>query len=218
MKSSVTTTVILCSLLAACATTSPPSSGKYTAVSPTLAQALRERGVRMLSTPTPDFVRMTNGDQASLTVGVMFGAVGGGIGAAAVIAHTRSAGRAIVAENRIADPTPRLVERIREMLATRYASEDSDSGLTVAVSTDNWALSKDAVLLDASVVITDANTATRKHPKPLAKGVCHYRSASGDDTHTAEVLLANGAERLKSELDAALDHCTEEFRWKLFPQ
>lgn len=217
MKSSVTTTFILCSLLAGCATTSPPSSGKYTAVSPALAQTLRERGMRMFATPTPDFVRMTNGDQASLTVGIMFGAVGGGIGAAAVIAHARSAGRTIVAENQIADPTPRLVERIREMLVAKYASENSDSGLTVTVSTDNWALSKDAVVLDASVVIADAAKTTQKHPKPLAKGVCHYRSASGDDMHTAEALLADGAARLKSELDAALDHCTEEFRVKLFP-
>lgn len=218
MKLSITTTALLCSLAAGCATTSPPSSGKYTAVDPALAGILRERGVRMFATPTPDFTRMTNGDQASLTVGIMFGAVGGGIGAAAVMAHARSAGRAIVIENEVADPTPRLVERVREMLVTRYASENSDSGLTVTVSTDNWALSKDAVVFDASVVITDAGTPTRQHPKPLAKGVCHYRSASGDATHTAEALLADGATRLKAELDAALDHCTAEFREKLFPQ
>jgi len=216
MKSSISTTIILCSLLAGCATTSPPSSGKYTAVNPVLAQALRERGVHMLATPTPDFTRMTNGDQASLSVGIMFGAVGGGIGAAAVMAHTRSVGRAIVTENQIADPTPRLVERIREMLVTKYASENSDSGLAVTVSTDNWALSKDAIVLDVSVVIADAATPTQKHPKPMAKGICHYRSASGDDTHTAEALLADGAARLKSELDVALDHCTEELRSKLF--
>lgn len=199
-------------LLAGCA--SNRSASKYSPVDPALGRVLHDRGVYLLVAPTPDFRRMTGGDQATMTVGILFGPIGAGIGAAAAIEHARSAGRAIVKENEIADPSLRLVDRVREMLAAKYDSANTDSGATVTVSVDNWALAKDRVLFRASVVIANAADEVKKPAKPLAKGVCEYESASNGPT--AEALLANRAAELKKELDTALEHCAEEFRTKFF--
>lgn len=199
-------------LLAGCAS-NPPAS-KYSPVDPALGRMLHDRGVYLLVAPTPDFRRMTGGDQATMTVGMLFGAVGGGIGAIAAIEHARSAGRAVVKENEIADPSLRLVERVREMLVAKYGTANTESGLTVTVSVDNWALVKDDVAFSASVVIAEATHDAKKRPGIFAKGVCQYESAPHGPT--AEALLANGAAELKKELDAALEYCAEEFRTKFF--
>lgn len=156
---------------------------------------------------------MTGGHQATMTVGMLFGAVGGGIGAVAALEHARSAGRAIVTENRIADPSLHLVDRVREMLA-KYDTANTASGFTVTVAVDGWALYKDNVAFNASVVIAEATEDAKKRPSTFAKGFCHYESAPHGPT--AEALLANGAARLKTELDTALEYCVEEFRTKFF--
>lgn len=208
-------TIVLSILLAGCASRPPAPRSKYTPVSPALGRTLQDRGIRLLARPAPGFSRMTGGDHAKLSAAVLFGAVGAGIGAAVVFSHAENAGRAIVEENGIADPTLRLAERVREMLAVRYGSTTSDSGLAVTVSTDRWILWKDDVMFVASVVVEDnAGGGAAKPAKPLAKGVCQYRSAA--DGPTADDLLADGAARLKTELDAALEHCVNQFRTRLF--
>lgn len=211
MKNRTLATTVFSILLASCASN---PSGKYAPVDPALGRALRDQGVNLLVTPTPDFSRMTGGDQAAMTVGMMFGAIGGGLSAAMALSHARSVGRTIVAENEIVDPTPRLAEHIREMLAVKYGSISTDSGLTVTVSTDSWALLKDDVAFNASVVVANATVDGKKPGKPLAKGVCYYRSPAHGPT--SETLLADGAAQLKAELDTALEHCVQEFHTKLF--
>ncbi len=215
MKNPVVAAALLFVLLSGCATKAPAPKSRYVPVGATLGETLQSRGIRLLATPAPSFVRITRGDQVKLTTGMMFGAIGGGIGAAIVLSQAEDAGRAIATENGITDPTLRLAERVRDMLATRYGSATTDSGLAVTVSTDNWSLTMDDLVFRASVVIDDTNGKAAKPKKPLAKGTCGYRSASNGAT--ADDLLANGAERLKRELDAALEHCAQEFNRKLFP-
>src|SRR5690606_30147751 len=198
VRSSIVAAAVL--LLASCAS-SPPTS-KYSPVDPALGRILHDRGVRLMVVPTPDFRRMTGGDQATMTVGMLFGAVGGGIGAIAVLEHTRSVGRAIVAKHGIADPGPRLVDRVREMLV-RYDAANADSGLTVTVAVDDWALLTDKVVFRASVAIAEAGDDAKRRPRQFAKGVCQYGSAPHGPT--AEALLADGAARLKTELDTAVE-------------
>lgn len=157
---------------------------------------------------------MTGADHAKLSVGMLFGPISAGIGAATVFSHAESVGHTIATENGIADPTLRLAERVREMLAARYGSASTDSGLAVTVSTDRWMLWEDDIVLAASIVIENAAGDAAKSAKPLAKGVCQYRSAAGGPA--AEALLANGAAQLKTELDTAIEYCVEEFRTRFF--
>ncbi|GEM_PF-5940700 len=131
-----------------------------------------------------------------------------------MFSHAESVGHAIATENGIADPTLRLAERVREMLAARYGSASTGSGLAITVSTDRWMLWRDDVVLAASIAIQNAAGDAAKSAKPLAKGVCQYRSAAGGPA--ADALLANGAAQLKAQLDTAIEHCVEAFRTRFF--
>lgn len=214
MKNLFVATALLSILLSGCASRPPAPKSKYVSVDPVLGKTLQDRGTHLLAKPTPSFSRITQGDQAKLSTAMMFGAIGGGIGAAIVFSHAKSAGHAIVTENGITDPTLRMAEQVREMLATRYGSTTTDSSLTVTVSTDNWALAMDDLVFSASIVIENAANDAAKPAKPLAKGTCGYRSAPNGPT--ADVLLENGAAQLKAELDTALEYCVQEFRQKFF--
>ena len=193
---------------------SNPPSSKYTPVDAATAVALQGHDVQLLVKPTPSFVHMTAGDQATMTVGMLFGAIGGVVAATAAIKHSQSAGQALVLENGIADPTTLLSEKVRELLTTKYGSVIGSSGYAVTVATDHWALAKGAVVFNASVSVTSGETASGK---PLALGQCRYRSSNAANAPPEDELLANHAEKLKLELGTALDRCVEEFRQKLFP-
>ncbi|WP_395681590.1 hypothetical protein [Dokdonella sp.] len=212
MKRSILALASVALSMAGCAS-NPPSS-KYAPVDAATAQALQGHDVQLLVKPTPSFVHMTTGDQATMTVGMLFGAVGGVVAAATAIKHSQSAGQALVVENGIPDPTALLSEKVRELLATKYGSAIGSSGYAVTVATDHWALAKGAVVFNASVSVTRGETAGSK---PLALGQCRYRSSNGANASTEDELLANHAEKLKAELGTALDRCVEEFRQKLFP-
>ena len=202
------------SLVSRAALTNPPSS-KYRPVSAGAADAIRRKSVQLLVMPTPKFVHFTGGDQAAMTVGMMFGALGGGIGAAAVLSHAQSEGQALVLENGIPDPTQELTEKIRNMLVTKYGSSIGDSSYAVTIATDSWALTKDTVVFNASVKLTDGKPTAAKSV-PIAIGECRYRSPDEKDRPSADELLANHAEKLKQELSGALAHCVEDFQQKLF--
>jgi hypothetical protein len=193
-----------------------PPKGKYVPVDASAAQLLQGSHVQLLVKPTPGFRHFTSGDQAAMTVGMLFGAIGGGIGAAAAIKHSENAGQALVAENGISDPAPLLSEKVRDMLTTKYGSVIGDSSRTVTVAVDFWSLTKGNVVFGASVVVAEAQAGTSRKTPPLASGECRYRSASGDGAPSEDDLLANHAEKLKAELASALDHCVGEFGQKLF--
>jgi len=207
--------MILC-VLAGCAA-SPPQS-KYTPPNAQTIDALRGKNVELLIMPTPKFVQIDGGDQALMTVGALFGAIGGGIGAAAVIAHSESRGQALVKQDGIADPTAELTDKIRDILTQKYGSSLVDSGArySVVVSTDSWALAKDTVVLNTSVKINDTTVLKGKKPEVVASGICRYRSPETKDGPKVDDLLANNGDKLKQTLSAALDRCVQDYRDKLF--
>jgi hypothetical protein len=209
VKTSICLLATLMLVLDGCAS-NPPSS-KYMPVDGATAQLLRGRDVQLLMKPTPSFVHLTTGDQATMTVGMLFGPIGGVVGATAAIKHSQRAGQALVIENGIPDPTPLLSEKVREMLMARYGSVIGNSDYAVTVSTDRWALAKGVVVFNASVSV-----GTTDGREPLALGQCRYRSAIGANALAEDDLLASHAEKLKAELATALDRCVEEFRQKLF--
>lgn len=204
------------SLLAGCAS-NPPQS-KYAPPTAQTIDALRGKNVELLVMPTPKFVQIDGGDQALMTVGALFGAIGGGIGAAAVIAHSESRGQALVKQDGIADPTAELTDKIRDILTKKYGSSLVDSGArySVVVSTDSWALAKDTVVLNTSVKINDTTVLKGKKPDVVASGICRYRSPGTKDGPKVDDLLANNGEKLKQTLEAALNGCVQEYRDKLF--
>src|SRR4051794_24962897 len=106
--------VIAAALLQGCVNNHPVS--KYAVVAPEVMAAIHGKVVRVKAAATPDFVISTNADQATMTIGMLFGAIGGGIGAAVAIEHTKSAGHAAVAEDAIVDPTKQLTDRIEVVL------------------------------------------------------------------------------------------------------
>jgi hypothetical protein len=203
-------------LVQGCATNPPAST--YMAIAPTGVDAIRGKSVRVKATPTPDFVQFTNGDQATMTVGMLFGAIGGGIGAAAAISHSKSRGQAVVHENAIPDPTALLVLRIESTLTSKYGSSIGDAGYEIDIATDYWALAKDDVVFNASVRLVDASV---KNPNPkspplLALGQCRFSTKSDKDKLNADQLLDNHAEKLKQVLSQALDRCARDFEQKVF--
>lgn len=201
-------------LVSGCGSNLP--KGTYVPVDSQTTRALQGGTVQLSAKPTPGFRHFTAGDQAAMTVGMLFGAIGGGIGAAAAIKHSENAGAALVAENAIADPAPVLAEKVRELLATKYGSAFGESNRNVTVAVDFWSLTKGGVVFGASVALSDAPAGVPNR-KPLALGQCRYRSAGGNAAPTEDQLLADHAEKLKAELGSALDYCVDEFRRKLFP-
>jgi hypothetical protein len=204
-------------LIQGCATNPPVSS--YMPIAPTGIDAIRSKSVRIKATPTPDFVQFTNGDQATMTVGILFGPIGGGIGAAAAISHSKSRGQAVVHENAIPDPTALLVQRIESTLTSKYGSSIGDTGYEIDVATDYWALAKDDVVFNASVRLVDAsvkNANGKPIAAPLALGQCRFSTRNDKDKLTADQLLDNHAEKLKQVLSQALDRCAQEFEQKVF--
>lgn len=203
-------------LLAGCVS-NPPQS-KFAPPNAQTIDALTGKNVELLVMPTPEFVQIDGGDQAMMTVGVLFGAVGGGLGAIAVMEHAKSRGQALVKADAIADPTAVLTDKIRDILTEKYRSALVDSGArySVVVSTDSWALAKDTVVLNTSVKINDTTVMKGKKPEVVASGLCRYRSPDTKGAPTADDLLANQGEKLKQTLQAALEGCVQEYRDKLF--
>jgi hypothetical protein len=208
--------LLTAALIQGCSTNPPVS--KYIAIAPTGVDAIRGKSVRVKATPTPEFVQFTNGDQATMTVGILFGPIGGGIGAAAAISHSKSRGQAVVKENAIPDPTPLLVQRIESTLTSKYGSSIGDTGFEIDVATDYWALAKDDVVFVASVKLVDASAkdANSKTATPLALGQCRFSTKNDKDKLSADQLLDNHAEKLKQVLSQALDRCAQDFEQKVF--
>lgn len=203
--------LLTAALIQGCATNPPVS--KYMAIVPAGVDAIRGKPVRVKAAPTPEFVQFTNGDQATMTIGILFGPIGGGIGAGVAISHAKSRGQALVKDNAIPDPTPRLVEHLKGMLASKYGSSVGDSGYELDIATDNWALAKDDVVFNASVKLTDGDA---QHPRLLALGECRFNTKNDKIKPSVEELLVNHAEKLKQILDNALNQCMEDLDTKVF--
>jgi hypothetical protein len=148
-----------------------------------------------------------------MTVGILFGPIGGGIGAGVAISHAKSRGQALVKDNAIPDPTPRLVDHVKGMLASKYGSSVGDSGCELDIATDNWAVAKDDVIFNASVKLTDGDA---QHPRLLALGECRFNTKSDKTKPSVDELLDNHAEKLKQVLDNALSQCMQDLDSKVF--
>lgn len=201
---------LLCASLAACATPNVPKS-QYKAIAPDAMTAIDNGHYVLKAAPTPDFVQVTGADQATMTVGVLFGAVGGVAGVAVARAHSRARGRALVAGDAIPDPMTQLVDRIRPLLAAKYGESSNDSDYEFDLAIDNWAMHDKNVLLFVSADLVDMRT-----KRKLASSHCRYSNKDTAAGETADRLLENRAEKLKLEIEKGVDFCAAAFDREMF--
>jgi len=192
---------------------------------------VRGRELSLSVRDKPDFGAMTAGKMAG---GALFGALGGAIAGSAMV----SAGNELVAQNAIADPAEKigatLGATLREKLAarpvafrTRLSSDEvtevtkapSGMDLVLDVRTIGWGFvyfptswSKYRVIYSARARLLDA-----RKGQVLAESGCAMPVAEdADAAPTYDELLANGAARLKGELQKAADYCAGQFASKMF--
>ena len=170
----------------------------------------------------PDFIATTPGKSA-------FGALG--------VPAMISAGNKLVAENSIPDPAEKIYQELVNAMAQQYkvvplddntivaesddvqtlTSQVNDSRLLLDVRSTYWtyvnyafAPTKYKVRIAAKMRLIDSKT-----EEVLATSQCispFPENAEAAPTH--DELVANGAERLKRELDSATNYCVAEFKSK----
>lgn len=166
----------------------------------------------------PDFSAMTAGK-------AMFGLIGG----AAMI----SAGNDIVQKNDIEDPANYIRSEISKALVNKYGLEVVDSNKSVdtrkteviakAYSESDWILDIETINWSFAYFPTDWNNyrvmysaklklIDTKSQKVLAEGFCSRVPEYSESAPSHDELLANKAERIKSELKIAADNCITEFK------
>jgi hypothetical protein len=211
-------------------------AGQQHPLTATAAASLKGRQIATTARrPTPFFVtkRGTNTYNSA-------GAAGGLVMAAAL----SDAGARVFRENAVADPAPYIAQQLGDDLRRRfglkleqqsvYVSDDAPEQITAAypradLLLDVWIdsvgldpLPKDPAkyrvrftaylrLIDAKFVhIIDG-----KRGLVIGHGTCSHSPQETANAPTYDEFLANGAQRLKNELEIAALSCVEEFRTKV---
>jgi hypothetical protein len=177
--------------------------------------------------------------------GAIAGAVAGGaVGGILVVGAMADAGTRIVREYAVADPTSSIARLLSEDLQRRYGlalapqslyiADDDPKQLSAAhpsadlvldVSIVNWSLEplphdtqKYRVRYTAKLRLIDAKLVhliDGKRGIVIADGSCSYIPEETPNAPTYDQFLANGAQRLKPELELAARFCVDEFRSKV---
>jgi len=167
------------------------------------------------------------------------GAAGGLIGGLAVAAAASDAGDRLVRENHISDPALTIAKELGKSLEQQYglrsarlvlAAVDDDptkvglidpaADVVLDVWTDRWSMARagddpgfsvnygvNLRLIDAKIV----QPIDGRSGAVIAEGTCASDS-EGLGGPTQDELLADGARRLKADLDDAAQYCIEDFR------
>jgi len=201
----------------------------------TASAAASLRGRQITTTarrPTPFFV---------LEPGATYSSWNGLAGVAANAARASDLGARIMRENDVADPMPHMMQQLRDDLQHRYGlkvarrplyiTDDDVTQITATypegdllldVWTANLSLgplphdrSKYQVGYTAYFRLIDAKTIhliDGKKGLVIASGTCDLPSKATQSAPTYNEMLANGARRLKQELDLAAQACVDQFR------
>jgi hypothetical protein len=180
-------------------------------------------------------------NQRPVTGAAVGAASGALLGGAVVVGRMAEAGARIIRENAVIDPAADIARKLSDDLHRRYGLDLTQpplyimaddpkqitatypqADLVLDVSVENWDLGPSARgsakyrvryaahlrLIDAKVV----DPIDEKKGRVIAHGVCHYRPEEASDAATYDQLLANGARRLKDELEVAARFCVDQFR------
>jgi hypothetical protein len=185
----------------------------------------------LFSGKTLSYVSREKPDFGAITAGkMMFGAIGG---IAAI-----SAGNKIVAENNIEDPAGSMAAGLSREIANRYGASVVDlknvatkgadirkmaaahaaADLLLDVQTVNWSFSyfptdwnSYRVVYSVKLRLIDTKSA-----KLLAEGFCFRSKDKSEDAPSYDELMADGAARLKKEINQSADSCRSELGASVF--
>ena len=180
--------------------------------------------------PAP-FRLVTEGTTMASRIGVLFGAVGGAIGAGATINRIESAGQEMVQNYALQDPVLRVEEQILSVLNTKYrlnnirvipetiAEENFESfrkqhgaGIIIDLMTVNWGVgsfpfdsSHYRTPLFVRVRLVDLNDSM-----VLWQGSCRVMEDKTDDSPDIDEIKADNGALLKKMLIASADICAKQ--------
>lgn len=180
--------------------------------------------------PAP-FRLVTEGTTLASGIGVLFGAVGGAIGAGATINKIESAGQEMVKNYSLQDPVLRVKEHIVDVLNTKYGlnnihpipeaivEENFDlfrkqygDGLIIDLMTINWGIG--SFTFDSSHYRTPLFVRARlvdlRDSKVLWQGSCRVMEEKTDNSPNIDEITADNGALLKKMLIAAEDICAKE--------
>lgn len=201
--------VVAMTALVGCAST-PKSSHKV--LSPTIRASISDAPIEVRLEETAAFRHHTSAQQGGIMVGVLFGAIGGGVAAIAADARARSLGEKLVRETELVDPTPELARRLMSVLEQKLGAVEGNSPIQLTVSTEGWGIGKPGVYCHTRVALVDTRTDTR-----IAQALCRYVTPKEENPGDVGVVLADNAAFVKSSLDKAVDACVDYFAHNVVP-
>jgi hypothetical protein len=180
--------------------------------------------------PAP-FRLVTESTTLASGIGVLFGAVGGTIGAGATINKIESAGQEMVKNYSLQDPVLRVKEQILDVLNTKYGvnnihaipetivEENFDSfrkqygdGIIIDLMTINWGIG--SFPFDSSHYRTPLFVRARlvdlRDSKVLWQGSCRVMEEKTDNSPNIDEITADNGALLKKLLIVAEDICAKE--------
>lgn len=198
-------------VLAGCATA--PKS-KFDAINVETAGVLQGAGTLGIEVAAgKGMAHFTGAEQAMMTTGMLFGAIGGAIGASAAISSANRRGAELARTDNIVNPSEIVAEKMRQRLQSDHRLSTTIAADTrLVLSTTNWVKQGNNVGYFVLLKVIDAQTSNVR-----TKGECKYFREGKQLAVSSEALLANNAEKLKQEYENAAEHCTGYFMQHLFP-
>ena len=198
-------------------------SVQHVPLAPGAAESLRGREVTVATWERPDFMAMTAGRAA----------IGGLLGAAIMT----EGGKNVVNNNNVQDPAGAILQAMaadlkgahgwrfaeRQLLVgaddpAQLAKDYPGTDVVLEMRTINWGYTyfpttwnRYRVIYSGRLRLIDA-----KKGQVLAEGFCSRVPEETPNAPSGDELLANGAQVIKNELQAAANHCVQHFRTQTF--
>lgn len=185
---------------------------RFGPISAATKAALQSDSVRVDIVPGKGFSHFTGAEQAMMTTGMFFGAIGAAIGSGAAISSANRRGTALAKEDAIVDPSQTMAAKLRARLQAQGHQVSPDANLQLRVSTTNWSLHKDQLAYFAELQVFESTSG-----KVLTKGECKYVRKEAELGASPDALLANAGGGLKAEFDKGANYCATYFANTLFP-
>lgn len=193
---------LFAAVLSGCVST--PTS-KFGFISPSTRSALGgAEPVFVEVLPGKGFSHGTSADSAVMATGMMFGAIGGAIGAGVAIKNANRRGAELTSADGLIDPAKAVADKLRQRLVAAGHPYSDQANLRFQVTTTGWGLNKGTLVYGAALQIGE------KFGK-FTKGECKYFRKPAELGADSDALLADSGARLKLEYMNAADYCASYF-------
>jgi len=194
--------VLIAAVLTGCV--SAPVS-KFGPISASTRSALRgAEPVFVEALPGKGFSHGTSADTAVMATGMMFGAIGGAIGAGVAIKNANRRGATLASTDGLIDPAKAVADTLRTRLVSAGHPYSDDASLRFQVTTTGWGLNKGNLMYAAALQIGE-------RLGKVTKGECRYFRKPSELGVDSDALLADSGARLKLEYAKATDYCASYF-------